>query len=133
MKAHVYNDRLVEVEIAGRKCYFNFSLRAAKEMARNNKNIEKLGDELDGLGEDEAIEMMSGIYALLLQEGSRYMSIVEKEDVPCFTSEELETVLTIDEMTGLQDKFTEAINKGGARETEVKPDPKNAVAAQKGK
>ena len=132
MKANTHNDRLVPVEIAGTTCYFNFSLRASKSMMKDFGGMGNIHETIEGGNESDAIDMMVGVYALLIEEGAKYLQYVEKmENPPKFSAEELETIMTMDDLSSMKEEMQKAIEIGAGREIEVKQSPKNGKTAQK--
>ena len=130
----VKNDRLIPVEIAGVTYYMNFSLYATKMLTKLFSKgsalaaIEKGGAAaLDEQSVDELLEMC----AVLIQQGAEYSKIVEGEDVPSLSAEELGVIADISDLNNLIGKFNKAVRAGSVREIEVKPDRKNGGAATK--
>lgn len=130
----VKNDRLIPVEIAGITYYMNFSLFATKKLTKlfgkgsALAKIEAGGAEvLDEKSVDELLEMC----AVLIQQGAEYRRLVEGEETPSLTAEELGVLADISDLNNLIGKFNKAVKAGSAREIEVKPDRKNGGTAAK--
>lgn len=132
--SNVKNDRLIPVEIAGVTYYMNFSLYATKRLTKLFGKGSALAaleagkaDTLDEKSVDELLEMC----AVLIQQGAEYRKLVEGEETPSLTVEELGVLADISDLNNLIQKFNEAVSAGSARETEVKPDRKNGATAAK--
>lgn len=130
----VKNDRLIPVVIAGVTYYMNFSLFATKKLTKLFGKgsalaaIEAGGaDALDEKSVDELLEMC----AVLIQQGAEYRKLVEREETPSLTADELGVLADISDLNNLIGKFNKAVKAGSAREIEVKPDRKNGGAATK--
>lgn len=130
----VKNDRLIPVEIAGITYYMNFSLFATKKLTKlfgkgsALAKIEAGGAEaLDEKSVDELLEMC----AVLIQQGAEYRRLVEREETPSLTADELGVLADISDLNNLIGKFNKAVKAGSAREIEVKPDRKNGGTAAK--
>lgn len=130
----VKNDRLIPVEIAGVTYFMNFSLFATKKLTKLFGKgsalaaIEAGGaDALDEKSVDELLDMC----AVLIQQGAEYRKLVEGEEAPSLTAEELGVLADISDLNNLIKKFNEAVSAGSTREIEVKPDRKNGGTAAK--
>lgn len=130
----VKNDRLIPVVIAGVTYYMNFSLFATKKLTKLFGKgsalaaIEAGGaDSLDEGSIDELLEMC----AVLIQQGAEYRRLVEREETPSLTADELGVLADISDLNNLIGKFNKAVKAGSAREIEVKPDRKNGGTAAK--
>ena len=62
--------------------------------------------------------------AILIQQGAEYRKLVEGEEAPSLTADELGVLADISDLNNLIGKFNEAVSAGSVREIEVKPDRK---------
>lgn len=123
-------NRITEMEIAGKKYPLNFSLKAAREVAKRYGDISNVTDAFNGKAVDEMMDEAAWILALLLQQGAEYKKVVDGEDIKIFTKGELEVVLGVADFAGLKETLMDAMLAGMKREIEVEPDIKNAEATQ---
>ncbi|HHX36603.1 MAG TPA: hypothetical protein GX717_01320 [Clostridiaceae bacterium] len=123
-------DRITEIEIAGKKYPLNFSVKAAKEVAKRYGDISNIGDAFTDKTMDEMMDEANWILALLIEQGVAYKKIVDGEDIKALTKDELEIVMGVVDFADLKDTLLSAMTAGMKREVEVEPDPKNAEATQ---
>lgn len=123
-------NRITEIEIAGTKYPLNFSLVAAKEVAKRYGGIESVTDIFDGKSTDEMMDEATWLLALLIDQGVEYKKIIDGEEVRKLTQDDLGVVMGVFEFKGLKDTLIGAMMAGMEREVEVEPDPKNAETTQ---
>lgn len=123
-------NRITEIEIAGSKYPLNFSVKAAKEVAKRYGDISNIGDAFTNKTMDEMMDEANWILALLIEQGVAYKKIVEGEDIKALTKDELEIVMGVSDFADLKNTLLGAMMAGMKREVEVEPDPKNAETTQ---
>jgi len=123
-------NRITEIEIAGRKYPLNFSIRAAKEVAKKYGDISNVGDAFTDKPMDEMMDEATWILALLIDQGAAYKRVVDGEDIKAPTQEELEVIMGVADFANLKDTLMGAMMAGMKREIEVEPNPKNAKTTQ---
>lgn len=121
-------NRITEIEIAGTKYPLNFSLNAAKEVAKRYGDIERVTDIFDDKSTDEMMDEATWLLALLIDQGVEYKKIVDGEEIRKLTQDDLSVVMGVFDFTGLKDTLIGAMMAGMDREVEVEPDPKNVEA-----
>lgn len=122
--------RITEIEIAGTKYPLNFSVKAAKEVAKRYGDISNVGDAFSDKPVAEMMDEATWLLCLLISQGVAYKKLVEGEDVKGLSQEEIETVMGVADFTDLKDTLLGAMMSGMKREVEVEPDPKNAETTQ---
>lgn len=128
------NDRLIPVEIAGVTYYMNFSLYATKKLTKLfGKGSALAAVEAGGIDtlDEDSIDELLDMCSVLIQQGAEYRRIVEGEETPSLTAEELGVIADVNDLNNLISKFNAAVQAGSVREIEVKPDKKNGAAAAK--
>ena len=122
--------RITEIEIAGKKYPLNFSVKAAKEVAKRYGDIANIDKAFNSKTMDEMMGEANWILALLIEQGVAYKKIVEGEDVKGLKEDELEIVMGVVDFADLKDTLLGAMTAGMEREVEVEPDTKNAETTQ---
>lgn len=123
-------NRITEIEIAGKKYPLNFSIRAAKEVAKKYGDISNVGDAFTDKPMDEMMDEATWILALLIDQGAAYKRVVDGEDIKAPTQEELEVIMGVADFANIKDTLMGAMMAGMKREIEVEPNPKNAKTTQ---
>lgn len=123
-------NRITEIEIAGRKYPLNFSIRAAKEVAKKYGDISNVGDAFTDKPMDEMMDEATWILTLLIDQGAAYKRVVNGEDIKAPTQEELEVIMGVADFANIKDTLMGAMMAGMKREIEVEPNPKNAKTTQ---
>jgi len=122
--------RITEIEIAGRKYPLNFSVKAAKEVAKRYGDITNIDKAFDNKTLDEMMDEATWILALLIEQGVAYKKVMDGEDIKALTKEELEVVMGVVDFTDIKETLLSAMTAGMKREVEVEQDPKNAKTTQ---
>lgn len=130
-------NRIVYIEIVGKKYPMSFSLMAAKKIADKHGNIEKMLGQIkndDGTTTD-TIDSLVDILELLISQGCAYKNYFEKdvpvkEDDPIIDGkwaplprEALEIAVSVGELDQIADKITECISGSLKKEIEAKEIP----------
>lgn len=122
--------RITGIEIAGTTYPLNFSLNAAKEVAKRYGEISSVSDIFADRSTDEMMDEAAWLLALLIDQGVKYKKIIDGEEVKQLTQDDLGIVMGVFDFKDLKDTLIGAMMAGMDREVEVEPDPKNAEATQ---
>lgn len=123
-------DRITEIEIAGKKYPLNFSIKAAKQITAKFGSVSGVGAVFKDKSIEEMMDSVTWLLALLIEQGVKYKKIIEGEDVPGISADELDIILGVADLTGLQSQLLAAMTAGMNREIETEGDSKNGKATQ---
>lgn len=123
-------NRISEIELAGKKYPLNFSVKAAKEVSARYGGLENIDKAFSAKSVDAMMDEVIWLLSVLIGQGVAYKRIVDGEDAPNITAEELEVVLGVADLTTLKDQIMDAMVGGMSREVEVEVDQKNAKTTQ---
>lgn len=122
--------RITNYELAGKVYPLNFSLKASKEVAARYGTVEGAADAISERSTEEALDEISWILALLMDQGAKYVKITEDRDVEPLSKDNLEIVLGMADISSMRDTLFGAMTAGMDREVLVEIDPKNAETTQ---
>jgi hypothetical protein len=121
-------NRLSEINIAGTTYPLNFSVKAAKEISERYGGLENVDKAFTGKSVDEMMNEVIWLLSVLIGQGVAYKRIVEGEEIKSITTDELEIVLGVADLSDLKDQIMGAMLNGMDREVEV--DAKNSETTQ---
>lgn len=123
-------NRIVEIEIAGKKYPLSFSLGAAKKIANKYGSLEKAFNKMTTAKEttSEMLESLVFILSVLIKQGCDYMRIFEGAEIKPISEEEIENVISISDIERIANAVIAAMNSSQKKEIETKVNPKNAKA-----
>lgn len=123
-------NRITYVTIAGKQYPLNFSTRAAKKVAEKYGDITEIGAMFE---KDKVVEMLDEVIwllSILIAEGAAYERIVNGDDsVKPIPYEDLEVILGLADLQGLQADIMGAVHAGQQTTVEVEPE-KNEKTTQ---
>lgn len=122
--------RITYVELAGKSLPLNFSAKAAKEITARYGSVDNISAAFDGKNPAELVDEIIYLMHLLLTQGASYMEIMEGEAVPRYTMEQLEIIITLQDIARLEGIIARAMSAGAEQTVEVQSDPKNAETTQ---
>ena len=108
-------DRMTTAEIGGKKYKLLFSLAAAKEVCKKYGSLDKIGDNLMQGANEAAIESLSWILSLLIEQGRRALELEGDTSQPKLTAEKIESLLTLGDIPALIPTVRECITRGTKR------------------
>lgn len=123
------NNRITEIEIAGKQYPVNFSMKAAKKFIERYGSVEDVWRKINEMNQMEKLDEVNWILALLIEQGCAYMKLMEGRDILPPEPDELEILLGIVDFAKMSDVIQAAILAGAAPEVEVEL-KKKAAAAQ---
>ena len=123
---------ITDIIIAGKRYPMRYSIAAGKAITKKFGGLKDMGEAMFSGKEDEALEAVTWVTELLIQQGCAYKNLYEAdqpfpEDAPVvdgkyvpLTQEQLEIALDIgDDMRMLTEKLTEAIYGPEERKVEA--------------
>lgn len=114
--------RITPIEIAGQTYYLNFSTRAVKEITKKHGSLDGFMSSMqEGAAIDDLLDNFIWLLAVLIDQGTEYMRIVEKEAVPKVGQEELEVIIGPTEFNGIMPTVMQAFGQSAEREVETEP------------
>lgn len=123
------NNRITEIEIAGKQYPVNFSMKAAKKFIERYGSVEDVWRKINEMNQMEKLDEVNWILALLIEQGCAYIKLMEDQDILPPGPDELEILLGIVDFSKMSDTIQAAILAGAAPEVEVEL-KKKAAAAQ---
>lgn len=121
-------ERITYIKIAGKQYPLNFSTRAAKKVAEKYGDITEIGQMFDKEKVVEMLDEFIWLLSILIAEGAAYERIVNGDDtVKPIPQEDLEVILGLADMQGLQTDIMGAVSAGQETTIAVVPE-KNAEA-----
>lgn len=124
--------KITDIIIAGKRYPMRYSIAAGKAITKKFGGLKDMGEAMFSGKEDEALDTVTWVTELLIQQGCAYKNMYEADqpfpdDAPIvdgkyvpISKEELEIALDIGEdMQMLTEKLTEAIYKPDERKVEA--------------
>ena len=133
--------KIVDVEIAGRKCRLNFSVASLFRLADRFGETGTLAAIWEGILPPEGeLDIFSrriydnvlAVAAELMSAGAAYHKLMVGEDAPSYTAEELQVLLNSAEYVQLHAAVIKAIQAGLGRTVETAPDEEKKTIATQG-
>lgn len=120
--------RITNIEIAGSTYPLNFSTKAAKAIAARYGAVENVGQAFAAGDLDAALGEVIWLLALLIEQGAAYIKITENKDLQVPTEDQLEILIGIADLGGLQTQLLGAMSAG--MKTTVEVDSPNVEATR---
>lgn len=120
--------RITNIEIAGSTYPLNFSTKAAKQIAARYGAVENVGQAFAAGDLDAALGEVIWLLALLIEQGAAYIKITENKDLQVPTEDQLEILIGIADLGGLQTQLLGAMSAG--MKTTVEVDSPNVEATR---
>lgn len=119
------------IKIAGKEYPMNFSVRAAKEVTEKFDGLENVATAITSGSTSDILGHVIWLLALLISQGVERENLLNGTNEKPVTAAELEVLMGVSELEGLQGHLMSAMSGDMAREVEVADDQiKNGGATQ---
>lgn len=123
-------NRIVEIDIGGKKYPLNFSLAVANYVDDEFGGLDAVAQKLQE-SRSESCKLNAKLAAKMIEQGAEYFSLTSGEKREIIGEQEILTLVSLADYTNLADAVATAINKGVVREVEVKTAKKEKAAPGK--
>lgn len=122
-------NRITEITIAGKTYYLNYSTKIAKIAQERYGGMENFTGVFQDKPLTDTLAELNFLLAAFIVQGAAYKKLEDGTDAPVLTEEELEVLISPNEVAQRVSEIFAAMGTGMKATVELEPDPKNGEAA----